>query len=140
MHEVRDSVIRLRNNYPELTLENIGKICGVTKQRAWYILRNNRLPTKKVAYPKMSLCKYCMQPFSVDKLFWGFCGNGCKDAYNYVERPCSFCGAIKKIRRARFLYKLRRLKQYNFFCNKKCLGAYYRDNTKEYYYKKGILT
>lgn len=113
--EVRLKAVQLRKEDPSMTLEAIGKECGVTKQRIYKIFQDEGIPRRPKRRQPFKFCRVC-NILIQNKIF---CSNECRDEALYTELPCNACGRLVKYRKYIVKYRLKQ-GQYNFFCSRRC--------------------
>ena len=116
--ETRQKAIFLRKKNPNMTLKEIGDICGVTKQRIYYIFKVEKIPRRRKNIV-LTRCKNCGL---ICQKGLKFCNDYCRNDFIYVSFACGYCAKLNQTRRTIMLYKIRKIKQYNFFCSRKCYG------------------
>ena len=123
---VRIKAVQLRKSQPNITLQEIGKICGVTKQRIYKIFLDEKIPRRPKKHKKFKFCRNCQTLINSSRSL--FCDEKCREEALFSSLPCSFCGKSIKYRNHVLKYKLH-LGQYNFFCNKACFNKKQRIHT-----------
>ena len=116
-----EKIIDLRQKNPKMTLADIGRIVGLSRERVRQILVRHGLSTK--AFRPKPFCPLCGKP-SLRALKTSCLE--CKAKRKWVYLPCDHCGrAVKKSR----LLRERQMKDPRYtnkrtFCNKACMGQW----------------
>jgi len=133
-------ILQLKEDQPELTLDEIGSQVGLTRERVRQILHKEGLPTISTKMPSdwgtrrkpRGKCVICGDQIAEDRpLLVKYCGIECRnkglskyreDVINktsYTEFNCDNCGKKQSIRTA--LYNIQRKRGYkNQYCGNKC--------------------
>jgi len=110
----KQSVFTLRENYPEWTLDAIGKEIGVTRERVRQILKKRGLPTKAKRTPK--LCAVCSIRIETSRKF---CSTECRKKNSRITFLCSFCGL--SVEWPKSVYNAQKRRGYrNIHCSREC--------------------
>lgn len=115
--------IRLRQENPTWTLQQIGDVVGVSRERVRQVLKKNSIQT--IHYIEKPYCKNCGNPAKPRRKF---CGPKCRYDYGQVEIVCIVCG-VKKQRSTAWYNRMLKDPSYTgngsrVFCSKKCFGYY----------------
>ena len=109
--------VQLRYKNPYMTLQQIADRCGVSKQRIYAIFKKYRIPKRPQKLKTLPYCKNC------GLISWyrsKFCSVFCRKDYFLVKLSCSQCGKPIERKKKDVKYKIRKLQQYNFFCDLEC--------------------
>jgi len=94
---VRDKVISLRIENPDYTLQAIGDVVGVTRERVRQILKGAGLPTVSTIWQNRCECRVCGEYMGQSRVEVGWLCNSCERARNrtrmrryYAEKPQYF--------------------------------------------------
>jgi len=127
----RDIVIYLREQNPEMTLQEIGLHVGISKQRVGQILVSENLETRstgKIPIP-MPNCKHCGTPLPTRQRT--YCTSKCQYPNGRTITRCHYCN--KEINFMTAVYKARNSRAKYVHCSQKCRDASRRGQTNERY-------
>ena len=127
---VRDKVISLRTNHPDMTLESIGIELGVSKQRVSQILMSEKLETRstyRITLP-MSACKRCGTPVPYRKRI--YCSPICQRPTGRTIITCNYCG--KEVSMMTSVYKTRMISTKYIHCSRICRDNHRRGQPRQY--------
>lgn len=112
-------IVELRKKYPCYTLQQIGDMNGITRERVRQILKNNHLLTYS------SKCAMCGEP--KHKTTTRYCVK-CRKILNTIQVECSYCHKLFPRDKALLIYKTKINKYNGMFCcgNHKIL--YFQNN------------
>lgn len=138
--ELRNAVIKLREQYPCMNMGEIGKRVGVCRERVRQILKSEKLPTRCIKQKR--LCPQCGKELIKHKKF---CSPECRYNYHHVLVECS-CGCGELFRRGvSYLNRAGKDPRYNGKCFKNRIhyGKWFAKNygfgafpEHAFYYKK----
>ena len=117
-------VCKLRRNNVFLTMEDIAKEVGVSRQRVRAILLKEKLPTKSVTKRTAVYCKVCKNPTPNGQVV---CPGKCREEHYYTYVECRTCN--RKIRYLKSYMKTRikfGMNRY-FYCSRECFYMGRRD-------------
>ena len=115
--------VKLRKQYPEMTLQQIGNKVGLTRQGVSIVLVNQKLAPGHHLYSKLDkYCPLCGVKLTAAQYRNIYCSLKCfKKDHNRVI-TCVQCNKQKLIRKANY-------ERYNMhFCSRKCHGAWLGQN------------
>jgi len=116
----RLEIIYLRENFPELTLREIGEKVELTRERVRQILTTANLATKSLARisTPLPLCATCNKTLAHKRL--KFCNQKCQFPNGKTTFQCSTCGMFKTVMTSVY----RRISQKNskIYCSRICRG------------------
>mgnify|MGYP005812138595 FL=1 len=116
----RLEIIYLRENFPELTLREIGEKVELTRERVRQILTTANLATKSLARisTPLPLCATCNKTLAHKRL--KFCNQKCQFPNGKTTFQCSTCGMFKTVMTSAY----RRISQKNskIYCSRICRG------------------
>ena len=122
-HDYRHSskrlkVIYLRENFPELTLREIGEKVDLTRERVRQILTTANLATKslaRIATP-LPLCATCNKTLAHKRL--KFCNQKCQFPNGKTTFQCEYCKESKTVMTS--VYKARIQRNVKIYCSRIC--------------------
>ena len=120
----RQKVKDLRSLDLSLTMSQIGKRIGISRQRVYQILLEEGLPTKHLITKRPGKCYACPVCGTISKS--EFCCDDCKNKWSLIPIICSGCGKLF-FRTSRVLIANYRHRQGFLFCSKRCTGNWLRD-------------
>ena len=113
----REEVLQLRNNNPVMSMSEISRILGISRQRVFQILKTSGLPTRiqKIVFH----CVKCDKVVDKEKTFRynGQRCTACRIQENIVYLTCYFCDNFMVRRR----YTVRNKRH---FCDRICFGTW----------------
>jgi len=115
---IRKQVIELRSSNIYMTMSDIAREVGISRQRAFQILQKAGLPTKYYINTTKYACLVC-GTVSLHK----FCSNKCKKEWQQIPIVCTTCGKLFTRNKNAVLASCRR-NQANLFCSKYCQGKW----------------
>lgn len=113
----------VRDKYPCYSLQKIGDEFGITRERTRQILKNESRPTasnSREINAKKKECPRCGKEKKKHSLY-------CRECFyfmHHVTLTCSWCGILYEDYQSQVMHKINVHKQNNFFCGKKCSGAW----------------
>jgi len=115
-------VLKLRQNNPCFTLQTIGDIVGLTKERVRQLLKHANLNTK--SFKGISFCINCgCEIKGNNRLTRLFCSKQCRYQYNEIPLYCDTCG--KLFYRQKHIVAAASRKGYKHnFCSQHCKGVH----------------
>ena len=114
----RLAVIHLRENFPELTLREIGEKVDLTRERVRQILTDANLTTKslaRIATP-LPLCATCNKTLHNKRL--KFCSQKCQYPNGQTTFQCAICGSYQTVMTS--VYKARMKRNSTIHCSRTC--------------------
>lgn len=122
--DIRKQVRELRSAYLCMTMSEIAKKVGVSRQRVYQILQKDGFPTKHQHYVRKNLyeCPVCGTT-SEHK----FCSDACKNKWQQIPVICSRCGKLFSRNRRVLLRNYRRHSR-ALFCSRYCIGMWLAEN------------
>jgi len=122
--ETYKKVCTLRRNNIFLSMEDISRQVGVTRQRVRAILLKEKLTTKAVTQRHVVYCKYCNDPTPDGQIV---CPGECRENFYYTIINCRSC--YRKVRYLKSYLKTRIKLSMNryFYCSRDCYYAGRRD-------------
>jgi len=114
----RLEIIHLRENFPELTLREIGEKVDLTRERVRQILINVNLNTKSLARitTPLTLCATCNKTLNNRRL--KFCSQECQYPNGQTTFQCETCGTSKTVMTS--IYKARIQRNSTIHCSRTC--------------------
>lgn len=112
-------IVELRHKNPCLTLGQLGRAAGVTRERARRVLVKAGLET--VRKRSRVSCERCGGPLRSGRK--RFCCRACQTAATWVDVSCEVCGALFQLKQSHFIRRVRHGQQH-FFCSKRCQGTW----------------
>jgi AraC-like DNA-binding protein len=111
---VRKQVIELRSANLSMTMSEIARRVGMSRQRVFQILREAGLPTKHCVNIKKYQCLECgaVSPHK-------FCSDECKKKWQQIPIICNGCGKLFFRNVTQFLHNYRK-HSHALFCSKSC--------------------
>ena len=120
----RSEAITLRIHEPYLTLPEIGKRLGVSKQRIFTILKQEGMPTKGIYQRKILVyCPVCHNPTPNKQ---SVCPGKCKEAIKFILTACEFCHVVFQ-RKKRIIKDSYKRGYLHIFCSTSCYNKAQRD-------------
>ncbi len=107
-------IVALRKKYPCYSLQKIGKLAGLSRERIRQILSRAGERTARLPHGN---CLHCGKVLTRRKA--RFCNGDCRHLYSNPEIECSQCGVHFR-RQLSSLYHNKTL----FFCSKRCQGRW----------------
>ncbi len=125
VNSVEIRIYRLADPYA--TLEEIGLVFGVTKERVRQILKRAGLPTKHLYdYPQHE-CLNCHRLFGSYALRnRTFCSDSCRWQYCYPLVKCDFCHIF--FRRRRSYVERTKKRAGRIYCSQRCFGKWFAEH------------
>ena len=117
----RQQAIVLRQENPFLSMVDIAKRLGVSKQRIHFLLKQEHLSTSCIKLKKAVYCKVCGKPTKGTKTC-----KECHFTYYFFKVNCAFCHVPFYLRTC----EIRRRQKYgynNIYCGRKCFYRGRRD-------------
>ena len=114
----RLEIIHLRENFPELTLREIGEKVDLTRERVRQILTDANLNTKssaRISAP-LPLCATCNKTLRNRRL--KFCSQKCQYPNGQTTFQCSTCGISQTVMTS--IYKARMKRNSTMNCSRTC--------------------
>ena len=114
----RLEIIHLRENFPELTLREIGEKVDLTRERVRQILTDANLNTKssaRISAP-LPLCATCNKTLRNRRL--KFCSQKCQYPNGQTTFQCATCGISKTVMTS--IYKARIQRNSKIHCSRTC--------------------
>jgi len=124
-------VVKLRRVNSEISIAEIGRIVGLSRQRVHAILKRNEdgdKPREKPGRKRVikGFCLTCGNPLPTrNKYFCSRVCYGASFACNYVSLECAYCGKTITIRKARLKLSNRH------FCSHRCQMLFYCELKKQ---------
>ena len=120
-HDYRHSskrleIIHLRENFPELTLREIGEKVNLTRERVRQILIDANLNTKSLARMTTPLCATCNKTLHNRRL--KFCSQECQYPNGQTTFQCATCGTSQTVMTS--VYKARMQRNSTIHCSRTC--------------------
>jgi len=114
----RLEIIHLRENFPELTLREIGEKVDLTRERVRQILTDANLNTKSSARISASLplCAACNKILHNKRL--KFCSQKCQYPNGQTTFQCATCGISQTVMTS--VYKARMKRNSTMNCSRTC--------------------
>jgi hypothetical protein len=126
-------IIKIRDNNPCATLQNIGDKVGCSREYVRQVLSKNEKPTKH--WVKTYQCNQCGKVTRYKK----FCSRECQaeytKAHRMVECVCDQCGKPFQQTIYQLKHKVVVHNQDKFFCNRHCRSVYCGFQKDHPYYK-----
>ena len=122
-NSVRDKVIKIRTNNHCITLQGIGDICGISRERVRQILKesgNETCSYKRIVTYKCLVCGKEYHPSQRTTTSKKFCSKECRYNYNHPIVECIQCHNLFKISTINQLIRYN-----NSFCSRTCKSKYY---------------
>ena len=116
----RALVIELRKQDSRLTLQQIGVMVGVTRERVRQLLSKAGLQTKACRPRRQRFCEVCNSLCPGRRKV--YCSDECWHRAHWVWVECSACKRLKEVRKSYILRHAKRGYEH-FFCSKRCLGS-----------------
>ena len=124
--DTRERVCQLRFNDIYMTMSEIARLVGISRQRVFQILQENGLPTKHLVRQINKYrynCPVCGK-ISINK----FCSDECKKQWQQIPVVCTKCGKLFFRDIHKFLYNYRDHNE-TIFCGRNCqskwIGEHY---------------
>ena len=118
----RKQIIELRLAHLSMTMSEIAKIVGVSRQRVFQILREDGLPTKHhVIIEKFQYQYQCLVCGTVSP--HKFCSDECKKKWQQIPVVCTRCGRLFFRNITQLLHNYRRHDK-GLFCSKHCTAKW----------------
>jgi len=117
----RQQAIVLRQENPFLSMVDIAKRLGVSKQRIHFLLKQEHLSTSSIKPKKAVYCKVCGKPTTGAKTC-----KECHFPYYFLRVNCAFCHVPFYLRKC----EIRRRQKYgynNIYCGRTCFYRGQRD-------------
>ena len=111
--------VKLRNDTPCLTLQQIGDKLGITRERVRQILLNQGKDTKHYIHKNIYECLECGTTIMGNSHY--FCSNTCRNKYKNIPLICEQCGILFYRTEAQLLHSIKR-GQKHIYCSRKCFG------------------
>ena len=124
--DTRQRVKELRVTNPFMTMAEIARVVGITRQRVFQVLQEEGLPTKHLVRPVKKYQYSCLVcgKISTNK----FCSNECQKQWQQIPIVCTRCGKLFFRNVHKFLANYRDHSD-AIFCSRKCqsrwLGEHY---------------
>ena len=145
-----EHAVQLRSNHPDMTLEAIGNIVGVSKERIRQLLKKAGMETRssKEVWERRPThlkfgkpCPTCDKPVPYRRspsvnttgYYPKYCV-GCEPRYQFVDVSCSYCYKTFKLSKYTYGQKMKRLNegsQKGIFCSHRCVSGSYWDEVRE---------
>jgi transcription elongation factor Elf1 len=122
MSDTRKQVRELREANLSITMSEIAKRVGVSRQRVYQILHKDGFPTKRRVLKNQYECLVCGAA-SEHK----FCSKECKINWKQIPVVCTRCGKLFLRNRNQLLNNYRRHND-ALFCSKHCSGKWLSEN------------
>ena len=112
--DARKQIIELRSANLSMTMSEIAKRVGMSRQRVFQILREEGLPTKHCVNIKNYQCLECgaVSPHK-------FCSDECKKKWQQIPIICDGCGKLFFRNVTQFLHNYRK-HNHALFCSNSC--------------------
>jgi len=111
------AIIELRKANPCLTLDKVGRLTGVTRERVRQILRGVGMETKA---PRPKQQRYTCMMCGAVTINRRFCSRECLSKDAWVEVACDECGRLKRIGKSALIARTKWNK--HFYCSRVCAG------------------
>jgi hypothetical protein len=120
----RQRVRDLRSLDSSMTMAKIGKQIGISRQRVYWLLRDEGLPTKHLIDKRPRNCYECPVCGTISRS--EFCSDECKNKWTLIPIICSGCGKLFFRSKRILLANYRHCKGF-LFCSKQCTGNWLRE-------------
>jgi hypothetical protein len=116
--DTRKQVRKLRSANLSMTMSEIAKRVGMSRQRVFQILREEGLPTKHCVIIKKYQCLECgaVSPHK-------FCSDECKKKWREIPIICNGCGKLFFRDVTQFLHNYRK-HNHALFCSRNCANRW----------------
>ena len=126
----REVVKYLRNNHPEITLQEIGSHVGISRERVRQILSSANLETRSRGRTlPMPDCRHCGTPLPNRRR--RYCGPKCQYPNGKTTTYCHYCN--KEIILMTSVYISRQSRSKHIHCSRDCRNNSRRGQTNERY-------
>jgi len=127
----REVVKYLRNNHPEITLQEIGSHVGISRERVRQLLSSEKLETRSSGRQPVPMpnCQYCGT--SLPHRRRRYCGPKCQYPNGKVTTYCHYCN--KEIILMTSVYNSRQFRSKYIHCSRYCRDNSRRGQTNERY-------
>ena len=122
--ETRRKVRALRSSDLSISMAQIGRQIGISRQRVYRILRDEGLPTKHLIIKRQTKCYACPVCGTISKS--KFCCDECKNRWTSIPIVCSECGKLFFRSRRVLIANYKRCQGF-LFCSKQCSGKWLSD-------------
>lgn len=120
--DTRKQVKDLRSSSLCMTMSEIAKRVGISRQRVYQILRKDGFPTKHRVHKNQYECLVCGTPSE-----YKLCSKKCKKKWQQIPVTCTRCGKLFFRNKHEFLHNY---KNHGFalFCSRHCVGKWLAEN------------